>query len=181
MKPHGPWRIVSTRDLYHDPWINVTVDDVIRPDGLPGTHSLIRIRAGVSVLPLDSEGHVYLADEFHYAIGRRSIETVSGGQEDDEQPAAAARRELQEELGIHAERWTDLGRVDPFTSNVLSPTQLFLAEALRFEEAAPEGTEEIRTVRLPLVEAVDWVLASRISHAPSCVLILKAAHHLQAR
>src|SRR5690606_30879374 len=117
-------------------------------------HSLIRIRPGVSVLPLDAEGNVYLAQEFHYAVGRLSLETVSGGLEDDESPRDGARRELEEEMGIRAAGWTDLGRVDPFTSNVVSPAQLFLAEDLTFGTASPEGTEQIRTVRLPLGEAV---------------------------
>jgi hypothetical protein len=60
------------------------------------------------------------------------------------------------------------------TAKLRSPVWLFLAERLMFTEATPEGTEAIRPVKLPFREAVRQVLESSITHAPSCVLILKA-------
>src|SRR6516225_1380660 len=125
MRDYGPWKIVGTQNVYHDPWITVQVDDVIRPDGQSGIHSIIRIKPGVAVVALDNEQNVYLTEEFHYAVGRVTIEGVSGGSEPAEDSIATARRELREEIGIVAGRWTDLGVVDPFTSNVHSPTRLY--------------------------------------------------------
>jgi hypothetical protein len=51
---------------------------------------------------------------------------------------------------------------------------LFVAKQLTFVEAEQEGTETIETLRLPLDEAVQMVMDNKITHAPSCVLILKA-------
>jgi len=173
MKAHGPWKIVATRDVHRDPWMHVTQDQVIRPDGRPGTFSVVRIQAGVSVLALDADGQAYLTEEFRYAVGRPTLEVVSGGINAGEPPADAARRELREELGIEAADWTELGVVDPFTSMLLSPARLFLARGLRFGAPEREGTEQIRCVPMPLGEAVAATLDGRITHAPSCVLILK--------
>lgn len=178
MQTHGPWRIQATEEVYRDPWLAVRCDRVIRPDGQPGTHSVVTIKPGVSVLACDDDGNVYLTDEFHYAIGRNSIEVVSGGIDDGESPEQAARRELSEELGISVHTLTSLGRVDPFTSSLLSPTELFLATDLEFGTASPEGTEQIRTVKVTLAEAVAMVERSEITHAPSCVAILKAARRM---
>ena len=178
MKQHGPWKIRASREVYKDPWIEVRKDEVIRPDGVDGTHCVVSLKPGVSVLPLDGQGFVHLTEEFHYGIGRTTIETVSGGIEPGEDARSTAARELEEELGIRARRWTDLGMVDPFTSVVVSPTGLFLARDLRFVETAPEGTEQIRPVKIKLAQAVDWVISSKITHGPSCVLILKARHFL---
>ena len=174
MKKHGPWQIRSSKEIYRDPWIEVQLDDVLRPDGNPGTHSIVRMKSGVSVLPIDQSGNVYLTDEFHYGIGRDSIEVVSGGIESGEDRLATAKRELEEELGIRAERWEYLGSVDPFTTIIVSPTALYLARELSFGETAPEGTEQIRTVKMTLDEAARRVMSGKITHAPSCVLILKA-------
>jgi 8-oxo-dGTP pyrophosphatase MutT (NUDIX family) len=127
----------------------------------------------------DEDRHVYLTEEFHYAVGRTTIEAVSGGVEPGEDALATARRELQEEIGIEAEEWTDLGTVDPFTASIVSPTRLYLARKLRFGEQSPEGTEQIRCVGMPLDEAVRMVLESEITHGPSCVLILKAARMVE--
>ncbi len=174
MRQHGPWQIRSTGEVYRDPWIDVQRDEVLRPDGLPGSHVVVRIKPGVAVLALDSAGNVHLTEEFHYAVGCVGLEVVSGGCEPGEDPLETARRELAEELGIRAERWTDLGTVDPFTSIVVSPTRLFLARELTFGQTDCEGTEQIVRRILPLAAAVEAVLASRITHAPSCVTILKA-------
>jgi ADP-ribose pyrophosphatase len=165
---------LTSHSIYRDPWLEVDSDEVIRPDGLPGSHSVVRLKPGVCVLALDGDGHVHLTEEFHYALGRTGIEAVSGGIEAGEQPLVTARRELEEELGIVASKWTDLGSVDPFTTVVISPTRLFLAEGLEFRSARCEGTELIRHVRVPLTEALRLVETSTITHAPSCILILRA-------
>ena len=178
MKLHGPWKIVSSNEVYQDPWIEVQRDDVIRPDGKAGTHCVVHMKPGVCVVALDDEGFVYLTDEFHYGIGRGSIEGVSGGIEQDETALGTAQRELEEELGLEAERWTDLGSTDPFTTIVVSPTQLYLAEGLSEVECCPEGTELIRRVKMPLSEAVDRVIDSRITHGPTTTLLLKIWHLL---
>jgi ADP-ribose pyrophosphatase len=174
MKPHGPWKIVRSQVLYHDPWIALQKDDVIRPDGHPGTYCVVHLKPGVSVLALDDDGSVYMTEEFHYGVGRTTIEAVSGGIEPGEDALLTAQRELQEELGIVAAEWLDLGVLDPFTGSVVSPTRLFVGRKLRFGDHTPEGTELIHCVKVPLAEAVQMVLDCRITHAPSCVLILKA-------
>lgn len=174
-RSYGPWKILATHSIYRDPWIELDRDDVIRPDGLPGSHCVVRLKPGVCVLALDSHGDVHLTEEFHYGIGRISLEAVSGGIERAESPLETARRELEEELGIVAGKWTELGTIDPFTTVVVSPTQLFLAEELTYALARQEGTELIRPVRMPLSEALQQVESGAISHAPTCVLILRAA------
>jgi ADP-ribose pyrophosphatase len=178
VQPHGPWQILRSNDIYRDPWIEVRCDDVIRPDGREGTHVVVQMKPGVCVVALDEEGFVHLTGEFHYGIGRDSIEGVSGGIEPGEVALETAQRELEEELGLKAARWTELGTVDPFTTIVVSPTQLFLAEGLSGSLPRPEGTELIRCIRLPLAEAVQLVLDSRITHGPTCVLLLKVHHRL---
>lgn len=179
MVQHGPWIIHSTDAVYTDPWLTVRCDQVTRPDGKPGTHSVVTIKPGVSVLAADDEQNVFLTDEFHYAVGRNTLETVSGGIDEGETAEQAARRELQEELGLLTEELIHLGTVDPFTSSLYSPTALFLATGLRHTDADPEGTELIRPVKLPLSRAVEKVMSGEITHAPSCVLILKAERHLR--
>jgi ADP-ribose pyrophosphatase len=173
MKDHGPWKITGSKQVYQDLWVTLRRDEVIRPDGKPGSHVVVQIKPGVSVLPLDDAGFLYLTEEFHYAVGRNTLEVVSGGIDPGEDALTTARRELAEELGITASKWTPLGMVDPFTSTVTSPTQLFLAEGLALGDHAREGTELIRSVRMALADAVAAVQDGRISHAPSAVLILK--------
>lgn len=173
-REHGPWKIMASREAYRDPWVRVRQDDVLRPDGLPGSYVVVNLKPGVCVLALDGQGRVHLTSEFHYGVGRVTLEAVSGGVEPGDSTEATARRELAEELGITAQRLTMLGKVDPFTANVVSPTVLYLAEGLSFADPDPEGTEQITRVEMSLADAVQRVMDSEITHAPSCLVILKA-------
>lgn len=179
-KKHGPWTIKGTTELYRDEFIAVYADSVIRPDGKPGTYATVQMKPGVSVLPFEGDGTVYLTRQFRYAAGAESIEAVSGGV-DGEDVLEAAKKELHEELGIEAAELISLGRMDMDTSIVKSPVSLFLARGLKFTEAEQEGTERIEPFKTTLEQAVGMVLRSEITHSPSCVLILKAAHFLEGR
>jgi ADP-ribose pyrophosphatase len=174
MKAHGPWKILATREVYRDPWMALTADEVVRPDGQPGVFAVLHVKPGVLVLALDDTDHVYLTREFRYGLGREVLEVVGGGREDEEEPLAAAQRELREEIGVEASEWTDLGSADPFTSMVVSPARLFLARRLRFGPPSQDPAERIECVKMPLTEAIAAVLEGRITHAPSGLLILKA-------
>jgi ADP-ribose pyrophosphatase len=178
MREHGPWKIRSTKEVYRDPWVSLTADDVIRPDGKPGTFSVVGIKPGVCVIAVDEAGVAHLTEEFRYAVGRPSIEGVGGGIDDGEEPLAAAKRELREELGINAAEWTPLGVVDPFTSMVRCPIHLYLARRLTFGPHSPDGTELVKPMQMPFAEAVRAVSDGRITHAPSCVAILQTAARL---
>ncbi len=180
-RQNGPWTIEETAEKYRNPHIEVYEDRVRRPDGQSGAYATVAMQPGVAVLPVDRDGVAYLTRQFRYAVGRESIEAVSGALDGDEPPLEAARREAREELGIAAEGWTDLGRMDLDTSVIRGPVQLFLARGLTFTETEREGTETIETFKIPFADAVRMVLASEITHAPSCVLILKAHHALGSR
>ena len=181
IRKNGPWTITDTQIKYKNPWIEVREDAVVRPDGKPGIFGVVRMKPGVSVLALDADDQVYLTDEFHYAIGARSLEVVSGGIDEGENPLEAAKRELKEELGIEAGTWTPLGVVNPFTTVVESPAHLFLAMDLSFGPRQLEGTEDITAVRVPMAEALQMAMDGRVTHGPSCTLILKAAEFLRKK
>ncbi|MCA9160454.1 MAG: NUDIX hydrolase [Planctomycetales bacterium] len=175
MRSHGPWTIHSSQHIYGDAWIDVNLDQVTRPDGKPGTYTTVQLKHGVCVIALDEQQRVHLTREFHYAVGRVTLEGVSGGIEADESPELAAARELAEELGLTAARWTRLCQVDPFTAAIDSTVDLYLAQQLTECPTAPEGTEQIEHVVLPLAEAVELVRQSQITHAPTCVALLRIA------
>jgi 8-oxo-dGTP pyrophosphatase MutT (NUDIX family) len=178
-RKHGPWTINASTVKYEHKLLTVNEDQVTRPDGTPGIYATVRVQAGVSVLALDDDGFVYLAREFRYAVGRKTLEVVGGAIDEGEQIEAAARRELREELSIEAETLVLLGRVDPMTSLIDSPSHLFLARQLRFVEQQHEGSERIERVKLSLTEAARLVYESEITHGASCVLILRAYHFYQ--
>lgn len=180
-KKHGPWTIRRTREVYSHGLITVNEDEVTKADGSHGTYATARLKDGVGVLAVDDDEHAYFAREFRYAIGRESVEIVGGGVEEGESAEEAARRELREELGIEAEEFVGLGTIQPVTSLVNSASTLFLARGLRFEGKDEDAGEVIRTVKMPLREAAARALSGEIFHSTTCVLILRAHHHLRQK
>lgn len=181
-KKHGPWTINATREAYRDPagLVAVNEDEVTKPDGSRGTYATVRLKDGVGILAVDDGGYAYFAKEFRYAIGRESVEIVGGGVEEGESPEEAARRELREEIGIEAEEFVELGSIQPVTSLVNSSSTLFLARKLRGVEKEGGGAGEvIETVKMPLRDAVAQALSGELIHSTTCLLVLRAHHHLQ--
>jgi len=170
----GPWTVQETVEKYRNAYFSVLEETVRTPEDKPGTFSTILLKPGISVLALDEHQNVYLTKEYRYAIERDSIEVVSGGVDENESTLACARRELREEAGIEAHDWLSLGVVDPLTSILRSPAELFLARNLTFVEPQTEETEIIELIKTSLHDSVGMVMDGQITHAPSCVLILKA-------
>ena len=174
----GPWMVHSSSEKFRNKFVTVTEDQVTEPDGGPGTYATVRLSPGVAVLAFSDTGEVHLTRQYRYAIDADSVEAVCGAVEAGEDALAAGRRELREEVGIVAEQWADLGSIDMDTSILRCPVQLFVARDLRKVEKSPDPAERIQPLLMPLHEAVSMVHEGAITHAPSCVLILKAASML---
>jgi ADP-ribose pyrophosphatase len=174
-RKQGAWTVKSSECVYADDFAEFWVDEVLKPDGGPGRRVTMRMKEGVAVLALDGEGFARLVKTFRYAVEKECVEVVQGSVEDDEEPHEAARRELKEELGVEAGELTDLGLVDAITSQVFSPSRLFLARSLTFGEPEPDSTETLEPFKVKFEEAVRMVMDGEITHGLSCVLILKAS------
>ena len=177
-RTQGPYTVLSSEPRYSNRWMAVREDRVIRPGGTEGLFGVVEMVAGSSVLAVDGENHVHLVREYKYALGRDSLEVISGGVDEGETPVAAAQRELREEAGLLATEWHELGAVDPFTTAIRCRNHLFLARGLSHTDTDLDDGEELTLVKLPFDAALQMVLAGEISHAASCILILRAARLL---
>ncbi len=177
-KQHGPFTVLSSEEKYKNPWIQVREDRVIRPGGKEGIFGVVTMLPGSSIVAVDNDNNVILIREFKYAVGHETLELVSGGFAAGETALEAAQRELKEETGYVAGKWTALGCIDPFTTVVASPNSIFLAQELSLEDASPDEGEMLKIERVPFATALQMVLDGKITHGASCVGILRAARAL---
>ena len=169
-------KVTGSREIHRGRLVQLRVDNVVLPHGTETTYERVEIKHGASTLAMEENGDVWLVKEWKYAVDRWSIEVVSGGIEPGEDPLETAKRELREEAGLTAREWLPLGFVDPFTTMLYCPNHLFLARGLEVVEREPEEAEaHMEVMRVPMEQAVRMVLHGEITHATSCVLILKAA------
>jgi 8-oxo-dGTP pyrophosphatase MutT (NUDIX family) len=178
---HGPWRRLSTRPIYSNPWIEVREDQVIRPDGNPGIYGVVEFQSrAIGVVPLAENGDTFLVGQYRYTLGSYSWEIPEGGGAKTETPLEAAQRELREEAGIMAARWTYLGEAHLSNSATDEVGCVFLAEDLTLGEAEPDGTEDLQLRRLPFEEAVQMALSGEISDALAVIGLLRADQYLKS-
>lgn len=173
---NNPYKILSSKLIYKNQWIEVKEDNVIRPDGQRGIFGTVDIGDGITVVAINSDKQTYLIKEYYYALGEYGVQTPSGGMEMGEDPITAAKKELLEEAGITAKRWIPLGFINALTTVIRSPQHLFLA--LDIEEKT-KSEDEISVTKIPFDKAYKMVLNNEITYAPSCIAILKAKIFLE--
>lgn len=175
----NPWKTLSSRAVYENPWISLREDQVINPSGGKGIYGVVSFRnKAIGIVPVDDEGYTYLVGQYRYTINEYSWEIPEGGGPLNIEPLESARRELKEETGFSAEKWTNLGRLH--TSNSVTDEEgfIFLAQGLTAGESEPEETEKLEVKRVHLKEAVDMVMREEITDSLAMIGILKAARYL---
>jgi len=128
------------------------VFDVERRDGLDLVHA-----AGVAIVAVDRDEQLTLVRQPRIGAGGPLVELPAGMLDPGESPLDCARRELREETGLHGGDWVELASFYTSPGYCDERLHLFLATGLEQGEAAPEATEEIELVRLPLGEVAGLV------------------------
>ena len=172
------WKTLSVREVYRNPWIRVEEHQVINPGGNQGIYGKVLFqKKAIGIVAIDDEQHTWLVGQHRYPLNEWSWEIPEGGGDD---PLASAQRELLEETGITAARWTSIQRTH--LSNSVSDVEgfIFLAEGLTQGTPMREDTEADMIVRrLPFTEALAMVLNGEITDSLSVMGILRVARILQ--
>ncbi|RYU79938.1 NUDIX domain-containing protein [Hymenobacter persicinus] len=179
---HNPWQVLSSAVQYQNPWISVREDQVINPAGGRGIYGVVSMKnKALGIVPVDAEGNTWLVGQYRYPLNEYSWEIPMGGGPVERDILESAQRELKEETGLLARRWTNIARLH--TSNSVTDEEgfVFLAEELEHGETEPEETEDLRLWKLPLAEAVELVMSNRITDAISVAGLLKAERVLRQR
>jgi len=147
---------------------------VINPSGGKGIYGKIHFKnKAIGVIPIDHDGNTWLVGQYRYTLNELFWEIPEGGGEMNVDPLESAKRELKEETGLTAGKWTLLTRIH--TSNSVTDEEgfIFLAEDLEEGESELEETEgDLQVKKMPLSEAVDMVMRGEITDSMSQVGIL---------
>ena len=178
----NPWKTLGSREVYRNPWLTLREDQVIRPDGQEGIYGVIDTRIATGVCALTPKRELYLVGQYRYPTQCYSWEIVEGGSDPGEDYLDTMKRELREEAGLLAARWTPLGH-EIHISNCISSEMcyIYLAEDLTVTDAEPEATEVLQLRKAPLAECLAMVDRGEIVDAVSILGIVLLDRHLRSR
>jgi len=173
-KINNPWTTLSGEDKYENRWIRVTEYQVINPAGGRGIYGKIHFKnKGIGIIPVDNEGNTWLVGQFRYTLNEFHWEIPEGGAPLSENPLLAAQRELKEETGLTAKKWTPLLRMNTSNSVTDEECVIYLAEELEEGESELEETEaDLQVRKIPLKEAIDMVVRGEIADSMSMMGLL---------
>jgi len=172
--PPSAWQRRSRRVAYENQWITVWHDDVVRPDGEAGVYGVVHFRGlAVGVVAIDDQDRVALVGQHRYSLDSYSWEIPEGGVPSPEDPLSGAKRELQEETGLVASNWQEIGRLHLSNSVTDEAAIAYLATGLTAGPASPDGTEQLVLRWVPFDEALAMALDGRITDALSVVPLLR--------
>ena len=169
----NPWKKLSSKIIYDNPWIKVREDQVLNPSGKPGIYGTIHFKnQAVGVVPYE-DGFVWMVGQYRYPLDSYSWEIPEGGGLWDENPLDTAKRELQEETGLQADRYEKL--LEMHISNSVTDEWgiVYLAQGLTEGEAHPEEDEDIRVEKMSLEKVYEEVEAGKITDSLTVAAIYK--------
>ena len=155
-------------------------EDVIRfPDGAEAVYTVLANPDSAFVVPYFENGDTVLVRQWRHAWDESSWEVPAGTFNEKEDPLDCARRELAEETGLIASRYTPLGVVHG-AAFLTGRAHMFLAESITEAARNPEAYEQdMEVLRLPFGEALEAALSGLIAHSGSVTALSRAARSLK--
>lgn len=171
------WKRLTSTTVYDNPWITVYDEQVINPAGGQNRYGRVSFKnRAVAILPLAENGDTWLVGQQRYTLGAYSWELPMGGAPLHEDPLAAAKRELSEETGLRATRWSEIMQLHLSNSITDEVGIVYLAEDLAEGPTAFDETEVLDVRRLPLRDAVRMAESGEITDALSIAALLRLRH-----
>lgn len=176
-KLSGKARVLSSKTVYKGKVFWVTSDQVEEPGGVRATRDVVRHNGSVVVLAVDTASNpddpgILLIRQYRHAANGFLLELPAGRIEPGEKLIPAAKRELIEETGYRAKKWSHHVKYFASPGFVSEAMNILIAEDLTLGEAAPEEDEKIELYMTPLSEALRMINEGKIQDGKTLIGVL---------
>jgi ADP-ribose diphosphatase len=142
-QPNKKAKVLKSEIIYEGKAFGVRRDELIEPTGVHTIREVVTHPGSVVILPVLPDGRIVLVRQYRHAARQYLWELVAGRMEHGENPKKGAQRELLEETGYRAKKFSIFLDVFPTPGFLEERMFLLLAEGLSAGEAAPEEDEKI--------------------------------------
>lgn len=173
---------ISSENIYEGKLLKVKRDKVKLPNGHTSYREWINHPGASAVIPYLPDGKIVLVKQYRYPVQQVTIEIPAGKLDvEGENPLECAIRELKEETGYAAEKYTKLTTIATTVGFSNELIHIYAAENLSAGTQCPDGDEFINVITVPLEEAVSMISNEVITDAKSVTAILLLKEMLAKR
>jgi ADP-ribose pyrophosphatase len=177
--PPKPWKTLSSRQVYQNPWTRLREDIAEMPNGKTTIYGVVECGECVGVLPFIDDQNVVLVRQYRYVFGEdHRWEMPTGGVKRGESLLDAAHRELREEIGYDASGMEHINTYYTSKSVMHEIAHLYIGRHLTQIQAVPDETEFLEIEIFPFDQVLQMTLKSEIRDSMTVLAVLYAARLL---
>ena len=167
---------LESEKIYDGKVLNVRRDVIELPNGNKAPREVVEHNGAVCVVALLDSGEIIMEYQHRYAVDEITLEIPAGKLDSrEEDPFSAAQRELREETGAIAKKWTYLGQYLPSPAILEERVHMYLAEDISFVECDYDEDEFMTLTRMPLSEAVDMIMDGTLTDGKTQAALLRVS------
>ena len=167
-------KTLDSQMMYDGRIIKVYKDNVELADGKKSFREVVRHSGGGVILAFKDEDTILLVKQYRYPIGETVLELPAGKLEKGEDPFEAAKRELEEETGYCANKWTDLGYINTSPGFSDEKLYLYLAQDLEYTHCHPDEGEIIQAFEYKYDDVLKMIDNGEINDAKTICGLMRA-------
>jgi len=166
-------KLISSKEITKNRIFTVTWDHAVDPDGFEIERAIVQHRGSAVMMPVDEKNRILLVRQYRLPARQFLWELPAGTVDPGEKPLQTARRELVEETGYRAKKWTKLAEFYPSPGFLSEKMTIYLATGLTAGEAKPMEDERIATRWFTAKELDDMIRTGKIQDAKTNVGFLR--------
>ena len=165
---------IKSREVYQCRLFTVTEDEARDArTGFTIKRAIVRHRGSAVMMAVDDRKRVLLVRQFRLPADRYMWELPAGSVDPGEKPLQTAKRELVEETGYRAKKWTKLASFYVSPGFVTERMTIYLATGLTEGNATPMDDEQIETRWFSARELGQLIDKGKIEDAKTIVGFLR--------
>ena len=160
---------IAGEDIYGGIFLNMKRDRVALPNGQEAVREYLTHPGAVAIVALLDDGRVLLERQYRYPIAKACIEIPAGKLDPNEDPLLCAQRELAEETGYTATKWSYIRRIHPVISYSTEFIDIYLAQGLVPGASHLDEEEFLDVFAAPLEQLITWVEEGEITDVKTTI------------
>jgi ADP-ribose pyrophosphatase len=160
---------LSGQDIYSGIFLDMKRDQVSLPDGNQAVREYLTHPGAVAIVAVLDDGRVLMERQYRYPIAKACLEIPAGKLDPKEDHLLCAQRELAEETGYTAKKWSFIRRIHPVISYSTEFIDIYLAEGLVSGKSHLDEEEFLDVFAAPLEQLLEWVEQGEITDVKTTI------------